>query len=178
MKSINPENRTSHCSSCSDGHLQLIETDPFLQKLAQDILNINAVKRLTKRLQTCQLDRQISHMNKIKASGLKSYRAKPYKMVGNKTVDENKRNTNVPSLERIAGMSTILFPRRPPSWWTLLPEYQFTAEQTRSETTGNPPEWWSLQLPDDSLYEDEMCTESEKNIDSSKNEEMAPSQQA
>ena len=99
-------------------------------------------------------------------------------MVGDKTVDKNKWNTCVPSLERIDGMSTILPPGRPPRWWSLLPDYQFTAGQLRSETTRNPPEWWTRQLPDDSLYKDEMSAEPENNIDSSRTEVMAVSKQA
>ena len=114
----------------------------------------------------------------MKVSGQKSYRTKPYEMVGNKTVDKNKWNTCVPSLERIDGMSTILPPGRPPRWWSLLPDYQFTTGQAANETTRNPPEWWTLQLPDDSLYKDETCTELENNIDSSKTEETAASKQA
>ena len=181
MKNLFAENRTTHNLSYSYGRLQMLETDDFLQKLAQDILKVTAVNKLTEKLQTCQLDGQTCHKNKIKGTGQKSYRIKPYEMVSDKTVDKSKRNTSVLSLERIdVSMSTIPAPGRPPRWWSLLPDYQFTDGQARSETTGNPPEWWLLQMPDDSLYKDEKCAESEKDNDLqsvSKTEETVASKQ-
>ena len=175
MKNLFAENKTTHHLSCLNGRLQLLETDPFLQKLAQGILEVTAINELTEKIQTCQLDRQTCHKNKIKGSAQKSS-LKPYEMVLNKSVDRRKWSTSVHSFERIDGsMSTVPAPGRPPRWWSLLPDYQFTAGQLRSETTGNPPEWWLLQLPDDSLYKDETCTESDKDINSSKTEETAAS---